>query len=105
MNKLKEYKYIIIIALLIICGAFYWFQYRPSQIRKICAVKTLLALSVEERNEARKVFEKNDCKPKEDGKWRSTTCGLSEAKMNRVENVKVITSDVEYKQCLRRKGL
>jgi len=37
MEKLKEYKYIIIICLIIIGGVFYWFQFRPSQIKKDCA--------------------------------------------------------------------
>jgi len=37
MNKLKEYRLIIIIGLLILGGLFYWFQYRPSQIKKKCA--------------------------------------------------------------------
>jgi hypothetical protein len=37
MQKIKEYKGIIIIILILILGAFYWFQVRPTQIRKECA--------------------------------------------------------------------
>lgn len=37
MGKLNEYRNIIVIALLILAGAFYWFQYRPSEIKKDCA--------------------------------------------------------------------
>lgn len=36
MKKIKEYKGIIIIVLILILGAFYWFQLRPNQIRKEC---------------------------------------------------------------------
>jgi len=37
MEKIKEYKGIIIVVLVIILGAFYWYSYRPTQIRKECA--------------------------------------------------------------------
>ena len=37
MEKLKQYKYIIVIALIILGGLFYWYSYRPAQIRKLCA--------------------------------------------------------------------
>jgi hypothetical protein len=36
MEKLNENRYVVIIALLILSGAFYWFQYRPSEIKKTC---------------------------------------------------------------------
>lgn len=36
MEKIKEYKGIIIIVLILILGAFYWFQLRPTQIKKGC---------------------------------------------------------------------
>ena len=37
MEKLKEYKYIILITLVVLGFAFYWFQFRPTSIRKECA--------------------------------------------------------------------
>ena len=37
MEKLKEYKYIIIIVLVIMVFTFYWFQLRPTQIKRGCA--------------------------------------------------------------------
>ena len=37
MEKIKEYKYVILIALLIIGYAFYWIQIRPELIIKECA--------------------------------------------------------------------
>jgi len=36
MEKIKQYKYIILIGLLILGFAFYWFQIRPAQIRREC---------------------------------------------------------------------
>ncbi len=36
MEKLKQYKYIILIVLVILGFTFYWFQVRPSQARKGC---------------------------------------------------------------------
>jgi len=42
MNWLKQnwFKLIIIIIILkVIVGSFYWFEWRPSQIRKICQEK------------------------------------------------------------------
>jgi len=37
MEKLKEFKYIILIALVILGFAFYWFEWRPIQTNKECA--------------------------------------------------------------------
>lgn len=39
MNKIKEYKWIILITLLILGFSFYWFSWRPSEIRKDCFQK------------------------------------------------------------------
>ena len=39
-EKIKKYWWIIFI-LIIIGGAFYWFQWRPSQIRKECFQEVL----------------------------------------------------------------
>ena len=36
MKKIKEYKGIIIIVLIIVLIGFYWFGIRPNQIRKKC---------------------------------------------------------------------
>jgi len=36
MAKLKQYWLIILIVLIVIGGAVYWFQWRPNQIRKEC---------------------------------------------------------------------
>lgn len=36
MKKIKEYKGIIIIVLILILGTFYWYELRPTNIRKKC---------------------------------------------------------------------
>ena len=47
MQKLKEYKYIILIALLVLGFAFYWYSWRPSQIIKKCTnSKNLMGYSI-----------------------------------------------------------
>ena len=41
MEKLKQYKYIILIVVIILGLAFYWYEWRPTQIRKECAESAL----------------------------------------------------------------
>jgi hypothetical protein len=36
MEKIKQFKIIIILVLVVIGTSFYWFQLRPAQIRKSC---------------------------------------------------------------------
>lgn len=36
MHKFKEYKYIVLIALIILGFIFYWYSYRPYYINKLC---------------------------------------------------------------------
>lgn len=78
MNKLKEFKYIIIVTLLVIGGAFYWFQYRPSQIKKECS-----SSSSEKMNQTHREFH-------------TTTS---------IEEVKKIVYELEYGKCLNERGL
>ena len=40
MEKIKQYKYIILIAVIILGFIFYWFQIRPTQIVKNCTKET-----------------------------------------------------------------
>ena len=42
MEKLKQYKHIILLALLILGFVFYWFQLRPTNIRKECYKDTYI---------------------------------------------------------------
>ena len=39
MEKLKQYKYIILLALVILGFAFYWYEWRPSKIRERCFIE------------------------------------------------------------------
>lgn len=39
MEKIKEYKGIIILILIVLAGAFYWYEWRPYSIKKDC-IKT-----------------------------------------------------------------
>lgn len=48
MEKLKQYKYIILIATIILGFAFYWFEWRPAQIKKECNIKALQETSAAE---------------------------------------------------------
>lgn len=40
-GKIEKYKYIILIVLVLV-ASFYWFQLRPIQIRKQCAIEACL---------------------------------------------------------------
>lgn len=37
MNKLKQYKYIILILLIVLGFIFYWYEIRPAKIRHNCS--------------------------------------------------------------------
>jgi len=41
MNKLKEYWILIVITLVLLGGAFYWYELRPSKIVKLCNQKAI----------------------------------------------------------------
>lgn len=41
MEKLKQYKYIILIIVLILGFAFYWYEIRISNIRKDCVTESI----------------------------------------------------------------
>jgi len=36
MEKVKQYKFVILIAIIILGFAFYWFEWRPGKIRARC---------------------------------------------------------------------
>lgn len=57
MAKLKQYWLIILIVLIIISGLFYWFQWRPTEIKQLC--------SAEARFDQRAIGESNDIKRQE----------------------------------------
>ena len=41
MEKIKQYKYIILIAILLISFVFYWSEIRPYLVKKTCFEETL----------------------------------------------------------------
>jgi len=44
MEKIKQYKFIILIVIIILGIAFYWFEWRPAQIRKECSERSKVAI-------------------------------------------------------------
>ncbi len=84
MSK-KQYMGIIILAVTILGFAFYWYEYRPSQIKKEC-----FAIAQEEAKELLKI------KAEISGEYKEA-----------VERGLSLKDDVEsiYKNCLRKKGL
>lgn len=41
MEKIKQYKYIILIALIILGFTFYWYEWKPMQTKKDCADRAI----------------------------------------------------------------
>ena len=41
MNKLKEYWILIVIVLVLLGGAFYWYEFRPIRLIKTCNAKAI----------------------------------------------------------------
>lgn len=39
MEKIKEYKYIILMGLVVLGFAFYWYEYRPTKIKERCSAE------------------------------------------------------------------
>jgi hypothetical protein len=54
MEKLKQYKYIILIGLVVMGFAFYWYEWRPTKIKESC--------SAEARFDQRTMAEQDDNK-------------------------------------------
>jgi len=47
MNKLKEYWILIVITLVLIGGAFYWYEFLPMRLTKACNAKAITEASKE----------------------------------------------------------
>jgi len=86
MEKIKEYKGIIILILILILGVFYWFQLRPNSIRKGCWDKVEMAQSGDVPNEGEFV-----------------PGSIAEKFVPKMDKQKVI--DEIYDNCLRENGL
>ena len=57
MEKIKQYKFIILIVIIILGFAFYWYEWRPSKIKQQC--------SAEARFDRRTTLELDDIKRQE----------------------------------------
>lgn len=113
MKKIQENKYIIIVLLMILVFIFYWFQVRPTNIKKDCSwvTETIPADPgvTKEQAEANKVeFEKRIS-----GDYSSSVVmdrfTLSKNSKERLPSPEKIetreATDEEYKTCLRQNGL
>jgi len=40
MSKLKQYRSIILLVVIILGGLFYWYEWRPVEVRKACSQKS-----------------------------------------------------------------
>jgi hypothetical protein len=116
MKKLKEYRVIIIIVLIILGFTFYWFQIRPVSIKKSCSWISEIIPSdngiTREQAEINKIaFEQ--CKIDNQNNGLSITtpeCWLLEKNSNerppQPEKIEARESTYdEYKSCLRQHGL
>lgn len=68
MNILKQNKYrvsLILLGLLLISGWFYWFQYRPGEVRRSCAEEATKGPGTKkaEDNRYRECLAKHGLKP------------------------------------------
>lgn len=113
MNRLKEYKEIVIISLVILSFSFYWFQLRPTNIKKRCSWITEMQKGspfipafpgVTKEEAEKKNIECNKkqtffgCNYSEESPRQAIPAGQDKEVTRR-------TSDSEYKNCLRDNGL
>lgn len=111
MEKIKKHKEIFIIALVILGIAFYWFQIRPTSIKKECSwtTKTIPADPGVTKEQAEVNNEAFNSQCSKEG-VKSVKCWLLEkdtkerASSQEKEETREAT-DKEYKQCLRQNGL
>jgi len=119
MEKLKEYKYIILISLIVLGAAFYWFEYRPSHIKHVCSwekkhhdlIPAWPGLTNEEKNtQITKCNEESNSSNQfirlfADSCIKDVEKDIAPRPAVPAWDEWVTTSDTEYKFCLRNKGL
>ena len=91
MEKLKEYKYIILIFLVVIGVVFYWFEWRPKEIKKEC-----LKNQLDYEGKLRKDISEAQKRDK---------MSVSDSQFKIIEETIRERSENTYKQCLIGKGL
>ncbi len=112
MEKIKEYKVIIILVsvLILILGTFYWFQLRPTLIKKNCSwftktIKVDAGVTKEQAFENKKGYEQCSAKG-----GSSVDCFV--LKLNSIERpfrpekeITIEATNIQYDMCLRLNGL
>lgn len=113
MEKIKEYKVVFIVVLAILGFSFYWFQLRPTAIKKDCSWFTEIipadaGISREQADANKKNYE--ECSSLNNGKITPLTCWRlgQDATERPPKQEKVVTREAkanEYAVCLRNHGL
>ncbi|KKU47276.1 MAG: hypothetical protein UX68_C0041G0005 [Parcubacteria group bacterium GW2011_GWA2_46_9] len=117
MNKLKQYWTIILVVLIFSGGLFYWFQWRPSSIRRECswvqrhinAVQAQPAIPPKSQQELLAAYQK--CKNDKGylcEMWYRldhSSSGRPEIKAEPAKDWWESASPSEYSSCLHSKGL
>lgn len=114
MEKIKDYKIIIIVGLVILGGAFYWFQIRPTTIKRNCSWFTEIIKAdpgiTKEQAEINKIKLNNGECSNSEGRLTSFSCYMLEkdTKERPPQPEKEVTNEAtknEYDMCLRQNGL
>ncbi len=93
MKKIKQYKEIIAIVIIILSGAFYWYELRPSLIKRRCANRSL----IEAKESFNSVFYGD-----KDKKWRPVG---NMKKQKTYDDYYEIDYNKYFNRCLKEKGL
>ncbi len=114
MNKIKENKGVFIIGIIIFSLLFYWFQIRPTSIKKECSwsievIEADPGVTEAQAKENKESFEECSAK-KSSGRVTSFNCYLlgenSTARAPQPERTEInVATDDEYRTCLRQNGL
>lgn len=118
MEKFKEYKYLIALGLVILVSSFYWFQVRPTSIKKECSwveevIEADPGVTTEQAEKNKKIFSEQCDTPKSSTGYQgliSPGCWLLEknsvAREPQPERTEVKNAtDDEYRTCLRQHGI
>ncbi len=112
MKKIKQYRYIILIGIIILGLAFYWYEWKPTQIKKECSWFTNIIPAdigvTKEQAEVNKAKLLKEC-PTSNSSLISVKCWAMKDTVERPpqlekEEIREATKS-EYDTCLRQNGL
>lgn len=109
MDKSLKNALIVSILLISFSIAFYLLYYLPNKehtlenAKRDCSLIEKKALSEEERAQAKKAWDENNCENQQSG-FVTIQCVTNKEKMNRAKYKTLKASLVEFNQCLREKG-